>query len=134
VEFCVPKGSNSGIYLQNRYEVQVLDSYGKAVENAHDCAAIYERWDDAAKRGFEGSVPLVNASKPAGEWQSFDITFLAPKFDSDGKKVANAKFVKVEHNGQVVHESIEATGPIRLQGDHRTVAYRNLKLTSLSVK
>lgn len=145
VEFCVPKGSNSGVYVQGRYEVQILDSYGKAVEDAHDCAAIYERWDAATNKGFEGTAPRVNAAKPPGEWQSFDITFLAPKFDQDGKKTANAKFVKVLHNGQIVHENVEVTGPtrgggteekstgsIRLQGDHGPVAFRNLTLTPLT--
>ncbi|MEI6713555.1 MAG: DUF1080 domain-containing protein [Verrucomicrobiota bacterium] len=147
VEFCVAKDSNSGVYVQGRYEVQILDSYGKANIDVHDCAAIYERWDDAGKRGFEGSVPLVNAAKPPGEWQAYDITFLAPRFDAEGKKIQNAKFVKVLHNGQVVHENVEVTGPtrgggreeaalgpIRLQGDHGPVAFRNLKVTSLSAR
>ncbi len=147
VEFCVPKGSNSGIYLQGRYEVQVMDSYGKKDFAEHDCGAIYQRWDPArgkGKEGYEGHAPKVNASKPPGEWQSFDITFRAPKFDADGKKTADAVFVKVVHNGQVIHENVEChgptrgslfpdekpTGPIRLQGDHGPVAYRNLKITA----
>ena len=146
VEFCVPKGSNSGIYLQNRYEVQVFDSFGKAELGVHDCGAIYERWEPArgkGKEGYEGAVPKVNASKPPGEWQSFDITFRAPRFDASGKKTANAVFVKVLHNGKLIHENVECTGPTRgaklptegptgpihLQGDHGPVAYRNFKLT-----
>src|SRR5262245_5513387 len=146
VEFCVPKGSNSGIYLQNRYEVQVFDSFGKAELGEHDCGAIYERWDPArgkGKEGYEGHTPKVNASKPPGEWQSFDITFRAPRFDVMGKKTANAVFVKVLHNGKVIHENVECTGatrgaklsteaptgPILLQGDHGPVAYRHFKLT-----
>jgi hypothetical protein len=147
VEFCVAKGSNSGVYVQGRYEVQILDSHGKSEVGVHDCGAIYERWDTDAKRGFEGSVPKVNASKPPGEWQSFDITFLAPRFDAAGKKTANAKFVKVLHNGVLVHENVEATGPtrggdaqegakgpIRLQGDHGPVAFRNLRVTPLPAR
>jgi len=151
VEFCVPKGSNSGIYLQNRYEVQVLDSFGKSELGVHDCGAIYERWEPSrgkGKEGYEGNAPKVNASKPPGEWQSFDITFRAPRFaapSSDGsrKKTANAVFVKVLHNGKVIHENVECTGPTRgaklpnegptgpilLQGDHGPVAYRNFKIT-----
>jgi hypothetical protein len=84
----------------------------------------------------------VNATKPPGEWQSFDITFRAPRFDADGKKVSNAKFVKVVHNGKVIHENVDLTGPTRaahwddekpagpimLQGDHGPVAYRNLRV------
>jgi hypothetical protein len=144
VEFCVAKNSNSGVYVQGRYEVQILDSHGKATVGVHDCAAIYERWNDAEKKGYEGTAPSQNASKAPGEWQSFDITFTAPKFDSAGKKTANAKFVKVVHNGTVVHENIELTGPtrgggdaeketghIRLQGDHGPVAFRNLTVTPL---
>jgi hypothetical protein len=146
VEFCVPKGSNSGIYLQNRYEVQVFDSFGKAEVGEHDCGAIYERWEPSrgkGKEGYEGHTPKVNASKPPGEWQSFDIVFRAPRFDGSGKKTANAVFVKVLHNGKVIHENVECTGPTRgaklsdeapagpilLQGDHGPVAYRNLRLT-----
>jgi len=145
VEFCVAKDSNSGVYVQGRYEVQILDSHGKANVGVHDCAAIYERWKDAEKKGYEGTAPSVNASKAPGEWQSFDITFTAPRFDSTGKKTANAKFVKVVHNGTVVHENIEltgptrgggdsekATGPIRLQGDHGPVAFRNLTVKPLA--
>jgi hypothetical protein len=146
VEFCVPKGSNSGIYLQGRYEVQVLDSFGKTEVGEHDCGAIYERWEPSrgkGKEGYEGHAPNVNASKPPGEWQSFDIVFRAPRFDASGKKTANAAFVKVLHNGKVIHENVECTGPTRgakhaseaptgpilLQGDHGPVAYRNFKLT-----
>jgi len=143
VEFCVPKGSNSGIYIQGRYEVQVFDSFGKEKVDEHDCGAIYQRWIDAEKKGYEGHAPKVNASKAPGEWQTFDITFRAPRFDAAGKKIENAKFVKVVQNGQVIHENVECTGPtrgakfndekpagpIRLQGDHGPVAYRNLKLT-----
>ena len=149
IEFNVPKGSNSGIYLQGRYEVQVLDSFGKAEIAVHDCGAIYERWDPSrgkGNEGYEGHTPKVNASKPPGEWQSFDITFRAPRFDASGKKIENAKFIKVVHNGEVIHENVEvtgptrggkpeneaATGPIVIQGDHGPVAYRNLKIVTAS--
>jgi hypothetical protein len=149
IEFNVPKGSNSGIYLQGRYEVQVLDSFGKPAIGVHDCGAIYERWDPSrgkGNEGYEGHTPKVNASKPAGEWQSFDITFRAPRFDAAGKKIENAKFIKVVHNGAVIHEKVEvtgptrggkpeieaATGPIVIQGDHGPVAYRNLKIVTSS--
>jgi hypothetical protein len=82
------------------------------------------------------------AKKP-GEWQKFVIEWQAPKF-KDGKKVANAKFVKVELNGTVIHENVEMkgptpsgvtgkeapTGPLMFQGDHGPVAFRNIKITS----
>ncbi len=147
IEFMIPKGSNSGIYFMGRYEVQVYDSFGvaKGAYPGIECGGIYERWDPArgrGKEGFEGHSPRVNASKAPGEWQTFDVVFLAPRFDADGKKTANAKFVKVVHNGQVVHENVEVTGPTRaaafgdekptgplmFQGDHGPVAYRALRV------
>lgn len=142
VEFMVATGSNSGVYFQGRYEIQILDSWGvKKEELKHgDCGGIYERW--AENKGFEGHPPRVNASRPPGKWQTFDVVFRAPRFDSEGKRVANAKFIKVVHNGKVVHENVEVTGPTRaatyaderptgplmLQGDHGPVAYRNIWL------
>ena len=151
IEFVVPKGSNSGIYFMGRYEIQVLDSWGVAEAKLKhgDCGGIYERWDNKRKpQGFEGYPPRVNASKAPGEWQSFDVVFRAPRFDADGKKVANAVFVKIIHNGIVVHENVEVTGPTRaatyrdekpagplmLQGDHGPVAYRNIRLRPLEAE
>jgi len=151
VEFMIPKGSNSGIYFMDRYEIQVYDSYGveKDAYPGIECGGIYERWDPArgkGKEGFEGHSPRVNASKAPGEWQTFDVIFRAPRFDANGKKTANAKFVKVVHNGTVIHENVEVTGPtrgaiseqekaagpLRLQGDHGPVAYRNLRIVPLT--
>jgi len=143
IEFVVPKGSNSGAYLQGNYEIQILDSYGKPDVTYSDCGAIYPRWID--NKNIEGHAPRVNASKPPGEWQSFDITFRAARFDASGKKIENARFVKVLQNGQVIHENVElnaptrgsmdtedvARGPLRLQGDHGPVAYRNIRIRPL---
>lgn len=142
VEFLVPEGSNSGVYFQGRYEIQILDSWGVKREKLKhgDCGGIYQRWEKG--KGFEGSPPRVNASRPPGQWQTFDVIFRAPRFDAAGKKVANAEFIKVVHNGKVVHENVEVTGPTRaaayrdekptgplmLQGDHGPVAYRNIRL------
>ncbi|MEX2186715.1 MAG: DUF1080 domain-containing protein [Pirellulales bacterium] len=134
VEVMVPKGSNSGIYVHGEYEVQVFDSYGKKELGGGDMGAIYG-----------ASPPKVNASRAPGEWQKYVIEFRAPKFDEDGKKTANAKFVKVVLNGKTLHENVEmkgptpsgvtgneaAEGPIMFQGDHGPVAYRNLKITAL---
>jgi len=93
IEFVVPKDSNSGGYFQGRYEVQILDSWGVEHPKYGDCGGIYQRWKNG--RGFEGHPPRVNASRPPGEWQSFDCIFRAPRFDAQGKKMANARFVKV---------------------------------------
>ena len=131
--------------LFRSYEVQVFDSFGveKSDYPGSECGGIYPRWIN--NQGVNGHSPRVNASKPPGEWQSFDITFRAPRFDANGKKIENAKFVKVVHNGKVVHENVDltgptraahwedekdekATGPIMLQGDHGPVAYRNLRV------
>jgi hypothetical protein len=143
IEFMVPKGSNSGVYFQGRYEIQVYDSWGVEHPKYIDCGGIYQRWDDG--RGYEGHGPRVNASLPPGQWQQFDVIFRAPRFDAKGKKIANAKFVKVVHNGKLIHENVEVTGPTRaaafgdekptgplmLQGDHGPVAYRNIRLRPL---
>lgn len=138
LEFLVPEGSNSGVYLQGRYEVQILDSWQNYEVTFGDCGGIYQRWVN--NQGFEGRAPRVNASLPAGEWQRFDITFRAPRFDSLGRKVEDARFVQVVHNGVIIHENVSVSGPTRsasfsderafgpmmLQGDHGPVAYRNL--------
>ncbi len=144
VEFCVPKHSNSGVYLMGRYEIQVYDSFGVEKDKypGIECGGIYPRCIN--EKNVEGHSPSVNVSRAPGEWQSFDITFHAPRFDGSGKKVANAKVVKVVHNGKVIHENVELTGPtragwadekavgpIRLQGDHGPVAYRNLRVKEL---
>jgi hypothetical protein len=145
LEFMVPAGGNSGVYVQGRYEIQILDSAGKTALNAGDCGGVYQRWDDARDpKGFEGTPPSVNAAKPAGQWQSYDIVFRAPTFDSDGNKLTNARLDRVMHNGVLIHEDVELTGPtrggsepeiaqgpIRLQGDHGAIAYRNIRVRRL---
>jgi len=141
VEFVVPKESNSGVYFQGRYEIQVLDSWGVKEPKYGDCGGVYASCSDP-KPDFKGRPPSVNASKPPGQWQTFDIVFRAPRFDASGKKTENARFVRVTHNGEVVHENVEVphptcaahwldekpTGPLMLQGDHGPVAYRNLRI------
>jgi hypothetical protein len=146
LDFMVPKGSNSGVYLQARYEIQVLDSYGVPADalSHSDCGGIYQRYLEGHGYGYQGTPPRMNASKAPGEWQHYEIWFKAPRFDANGRKTSNAKFIKVLHNGQVQHENVEVTGPTRaatwryseapmaplmLQGDHGPVAYRNIHLT-----
>ena len=144
MDFMLPKGANSGIYLQGRYEVQLFDSWGKKALKFGDCGGIYERWDDArgkGNEGFEGFAPRQNACKAPGLWQSIEIDFEAPRFDASGKKIKNAVFKKVILNGILIQENIEMSGvtrgslfskegplgPITIQGDHGPVAFKNIR-------
>jgi len=140
VEFCIPKGSNSGVYLMGRYELQIYDSYGSARGEypGIECGGIYPRWIGGRRIG--GRSPLRNVSRPPGQWQSFDILFRAPRFDRKGKKIRPACFLEARHNGTVVHRNAVVNGPTRaarfadekpkgplmLQGDHGPAAYRNI--------
>src|SRR5208282_2289028 len=112
-EFLIPKGSNSGIKLMGLYEIQIFDSYGVKQPTGADCGGVYPRAEDKPKYHHidNGTPPAVNAAKPPGEWQSFAIVFQAPRFDADGKKTANARFVKVVHNDKVIHENVEVAYP-----------------------
>jgi hypothetical protein len=123
-----------------------LDSWGKSTLSSGDCGGIYERWMEG--QGYEGHPPKINASLPPGRWQSFDVVFRAPRFNRLGEKTANARFIKVVHNGQTIHENVEVTGPTRastfddekpagplmLQGDHGPIAFRNIRLRHIHVK
>jgi Domain of Unknown Function (DUF1080) len=139
LEFLIPKGSNSGVYLHGLYEVQVFDSWGSTEPmSTSDGGAIYHRWIN--NQGVGGSAPSRNASRRPGEWQSYYIWFRAPRLDSSGKKTENARFIRVVYNGLGVQDNVEcegptraamdipeaATNPIMLQGDHGPVAYRNM--------
>ena len=120
---------NSGVYLQGRYEVQVLDSYGLPPKN-NECGGIYEV-----------AAPLVNACKAPTVWQSYDIEFTPPKCQ-DGKVVEPARMT-VYHNGVKIHDNVEVKsdntraglggdvctpGPIMLQDHGHPVQYRNIWL------
>jgi len=144
VEFLISRRSNSGVYLMGRYEIQIYDSFGvdKDKYPGIECGGIYPRWIN--NQNIEGHSPLVNAALEPGKWQTFDITFRAPRFDDKGSNTANAVFVKVMHNGKVIHENVQLTGPtrggydgekavgpLRLQGDHGPVAYRNIRIRRL---
>jgi len=129
LEVMVPQGSNSGIYVMGEYEIQVLDSFGKQKMGSGDMGAIYG-----------GFAPPVNASKKPGAWQQYVIEWQAPRFDAAGAKIENAKFLKIELNGQLLHRDLvlpQATpggvtgkeapqGPLMFQGNHGPVAYRNI--------
>ncbi|MDB5264189.1 MAG: hypothetical protein JWQ14_3472 [Adhaeribacter sp.] len=145
LDYMIAKGSNSGIYLQGNYELQLLDSWGIKNPKAGDNGGIYERWNESkpeGQKGYEGYAPRQNASRAPGLWQHLKVSFQAPKFDAAGKKVENARMLRVELNGVTVHENVEllgatrgamgdekATGPLRIQGDHGAVAFRNISLS-----
>ncbi|MEO0447000.1 MAG: family 16 glycoside hydrolase, partial [Verrucomicrobiota bacterium] len=145
VEFTLPLNGNSGIYFQERYELQIFDSFGRADTDlkAGDGGGIYEHWNDDApkgKQGYGGTPPPSNASLAPGEWQSYEILFRAPRFNEAGEKTENARFVSVLYNGTPIHQNVEVTeatrggkggpevakAPLRIQGDHGPVAYRTL--------
>jgi len=132
LEFLITKGSNSGVYLMGEYEVQIADSFAKAGRLGQgDMGAIYS-----------AAAPSVNACGVPGTWQTYEIEFVAPKFDASGNKTANALFKKVILNGVVVQENVEvkdstgggvtgkeaATGPLMLQGNHGPAAFRNIEI------
>ena len=93
--------ANSGVYLQERYEVQILDSFGNAAA-ANECGALYEQ-----------TAPAVAMAFPPLAWQTYDIDFTAARFDAAGTKTANAR-VSVLHNGVLVHDDVELEGPTGL--------------------
>ena len=146
LDYMMAKESNSGIYLQGRYEVQLLDSWGDTNPWSGGNAGIYERWDESkpeGQKGYQGYAPRQNVSRAPGLWQHLKIAFQAPRFDDSGNKIENAKMLRVELNGVVIHEDVEllgptrgpmseqevARGPLRFQGDHGDVAFCNIKIT-----
>jgi len=135
LQLMVPQGSNSGVYVMGEYEIQVLDSWGREKMGPGDMGAIYG-----------ASPPPVNACLRPGQWQKYVIEWQAPKFDAAGAKTQNARFLKVELNGQVLHENLEMkeqtpggvvgrevpAGPLMFQGNHGPVAFRNVIVTPLA--
>lgn len=118
LEVNVPKGNNSGIYLRGLYEIQVVDSYGKPLD-PHNMGALYSR-----------ITPSEGAEKPAGEWQTLDITLVDRHVTVifNGKKIIDNQPVDGPTGG-AISSDVFAPGPIYLQGDHGNVAYRNIVLT-----
>lgn len=146
LDYMMAKGSNSGIYLQGRYEIQLEDSWGVKNATSANNGAVYERWDESrpsGQKGYEGYAPRQNVSRAPGLWQHLKVSFQAPRFDASGKKIENAKILRAELNGVTIHENVElfgptrgamggnevAMGPLRLQGDHGAVAFRDIKVT-----
>jgi hypothetical protein len=94
---------NSGVFLMGRYEVQVLDSYGNTTYPDGQAASIFGQYP-----------PLVNASRPPGEWQSYDIIFHRPRFDASGRVTSPARMT-VLHNGVLVQDNVLLSGPTAFQ-------------------
>jgi hypothetical protein len=143
LEFLLPPGANSGVYLMGRYEVQLLDSWKVRQPKPGDSGGIYERWDASRGKGkeeYDGVAPRTNAARAPGLWQRLQIVFQAPRFDAAGVKTQPAKFVRVVLNGTVIHENVVAPGPTRsaafeteaawgplmIQGDHGSLALRSI--------
>ena len=125
---------NSGIYIQNRYEIQIMNTAGQPPQKG-GCGAIYQ---------FK--APDTNQAKPPGEWQTYDITFHAPRWDADKKKTESAR-ITVVHNGVKVQDNVEVPrktgagkaegpddGPLYLQNHGNKVFYRNVWLLPLKAE
>ena len=146
VEFKTPEGEtstgqgkgNSGVFLMNAFEVQVLDSFENETYFDGQAGAIYKQ-----------SPPLVNASLPPGTWQQYDIVFEAPHFDDDGN-LEEPAYITVFHNGVLVqnryaiqggthydrppaYDSADETGPISIQDHSNPVQYRNIWVRELKL-
>tara|TARA_R110000868_G_scaffold383578_13_gene650787 strand:- start:553 stop:1347 length:795 start_codon:yes stop_codon:yes gene_type:complete len=103
--------SNSGVFFMGMYEVQILNSYENPTYSNGQASSVYKQ-----------HIPLVNASKPVGEWQKYDIIFMAPKFSDKGTLVSPAK-VTVLHNGVLVQNNVELLGPTCYIGTPYYVAH-----------
>jgi 3-keto-disaccharide hydrolase len=120
LEVNIPAGSNSGVYLRGMYEIQVFDSYKKELDS-HNMGGVYSR-----------ITPTVNAEKPAGTWQTLDIT-LCDRHATvilNGVKIIDNQPVYGPTGGAIISD-VFAPGPIYLQGDHGKVQYRNIVLTPI---
>lgn len=134
LEVMIPEGSNSGVFVMGEYELQIIDNPPGETEQP-------DHMDHGAIARV--AAPRVYAGKDPGEWQKIVIDFRAPRFDEEGEKTENARFVKVAINGRTVHENVEVEqstfgalafeekpkGPLYLQGNEGPVAFRDISVT-----
>ena len=125
--------ANSGLYLQGLYEVQILDSHENPTYEMGECGALYMQ-----------KAPLTNASLPPEQWQSYHVTFQAPRFNESGERTGDGSLTLV-HNGTVIHDGTPITeptggamshspaepGPIRLQDHGQRIRFRNIWIRPL---
>jgi hypothetical protein len=137
LKFLMSKNGNSGIYLQGRYEVQLEDSWTSTKSTSASNGGIYNL-----------KAPRINASKAPGLWQDLKISFQAPRFNSAGEKIQNAKILKVLLNGVIVQENVELFTPtpgavsnqevakaaLRIQGDHGAIAFKDFAISEIREK
>ncbi len=134
-EFVDQDRGNSGVFLQEFYEVQVLDSYENKTYNNGQAGSLYKQ-----------HIPLVNATKPAMQWQTYDIIYTAPRFGKNGNVISQARMTVI-HNGVLIQNNVSLTGPtlyigapvytphgklpIHLQDHDHKVSYRNIWVREL---
>jgi hypothetical protein len=121
LEFKISPGGNAGVYLRGRAEVQIFDSHGKAELDATDMGALYRY-----------APPLVDATRPAGEWNQLEIRFVGKRLDVvlNGKLVQNNAYI-AQRTGQGRTDEFDSPGMFELQGDHDQVWFRNVRIRPL---
>jgi hypothetical protein len=151
LEVLVPKNSNSGLYLQSRYELQIRDSASDSEVSADDMGGIYASPGKNAQGEdiqIPGHAPAINAARAPGLWQTLSLLFRAPRFDAGGNKIRNARLDYVYLNGYAIHKDLEllsptlgaiennevAKAPLMIQGDHGPVAFRNIKYKAFELE
>lgn len=148
--YMMAPSSNSGLYIQGQYEIQLLDSWLEKKPTSGSNGGVYQRWDESkpdGQKGYQGYAPRQNVSKAPGLWQTLEVSFQASRFAANGAKTENAQFRFIKLNGVVIHENLElfgptrgalkaeevARGPLCIQGDHGSVAIKSLEVQEMDL-